>query len=251
MLLVDERIGSRDLLGPLNRYGVPADLAHLDFGDFAFIGKGIDGADVFIGIELKESRDVVSSMLGGRFAGHQLYGLAMDEHKIYDRAWLLTEGMWKQSDDGVLLHYTWDSATKKRGWFPVQVGTRAIMYNDLESWILTQTIRGGLSYWHCQTRQDTIRFIATLYHWWVDKELQQHRSHQAIYLPPPDKVMMSPPSEMLKMLAGIDGVGWDKGRAIENHFGKWGRFNDATLKQLIEVPGVGKVIAKHIREVLA
>lgn len=240
VMLVDERVGSKDLLGPLCRYGVPAELTHLDFGDFAFIGKGLEGADVFIGIELKETRDLVSSMYSQRFAGHQAIGL----QSTYNQIWLLTEGIWRADDSGVMEHMA-------KGWRQVMVGTRRVMLNDLESWILSQVTAFGFKYWHSPTRVDTIRFLSVLYRWWTAKELQEHRSHQAIYLPPPDRVMMSEPSEMLRMLSGIDGVGWDKGRAIEDHFGTWGRLHNASMKELMKVPGVGKVIATHIREVLS
>lgn len=245
MLIVDERIGSRDLLAPLQRYGVPAELGHLDYGDFGFIGKGIDGADVFIGVELKESRDIVKSMQSGRFAGHQLLGLACGEHKMYDRAWLVTEGIWRAGAGGVLEHFA-------KGWRTVNAGTRSLMLNDLESWILTQMIRGGLSYWHCSTRADTIRFLSVLYHWWTDKELQEHRSHQQIYLPPPDRVMMSPPSTFLKMVSCIDGVGWEKGRALEQHCnGDWDTLRSQAIQgALLGVPGIGKVLSLNIRKAL-
>jgi hypothetical protein len=251
MMIVDERIGSRDLLGPLQRFGVPADLGRLDYGDFAFVGKGLHGADVIVGVELKESRDIVKSMQSGRFAGHQLLGLASGEYKMYDRAWLVTEGIWRADDGGVLQHFA-------RGWHKVSVGARPVMLNDLETWILTQVIRGGMTHWHCSTREDTIRFLSVLYHWWTDKELQEHRSHQQIYLPPPDRVMMTEPSTFLKMVSCIEGVGWEKGKALEAHFtnpvtkhGDWELMRIAALSNgLTAVPGIGKKLAGNIRTAL-
>lgn len=252
MMIVDERIGSRDLLTPLQRFGVPADLGRLEYGDFAFVGKGLQGADVIIGIELKESRDIVKSMQSGRFAGHQLLGLAASATPMYDRAWLVTEGIWRAGEGGVLEHFA-------RGWHKVSVGARPVMLNDLESWILTQTIRGGMSHWHCATRQDTIRFLSVLYRWWTEKELQEHRSHEAIYLPAPDRVMMTPPSTFLKMVSCIEGVGWEKGRALETQYrdpetgeGDWDAMRTASISgRLTDVPGIGKKIAGNIRKALA
>src|SRR5689334_15702242 len=100
MLLVDPRIGSRDLLLPLQRFGVPAELSpvNMDAGDFAFVGRGVNDAALTVGIELKETVDLVQSLRSGRFAGHQLPGLL----RTYDRAWLLTEGMWRVGESGLL-----------------------------------------------------------------------------------------------------------------------------------------------------
>jgi ERCC4-type nuclease len=236
MLLVDERIGSKDLLKPLQMAGVAADLAHLEYGDFAFVGRGLNDQDIFIGIELKETKDLIASLRSGRFAGHQLPGLV----QTYDRAWLLTEGIWRATPDGVL-------ELMQGGWRTVSVGRHPIMASDLESWLLTQIVRGGVNYWHSPTRRDTIRFIATLYRWWTAKELSEHRGHEAIYLPSPDRATFIEPSTERKMLACIPKVGWDKSGALEQHFGgSVRRVLAATSDELTQVPGIGKTIANTI-----
>lgn len=237
MLLVDDRIGSKDLLTPLQRLGVPCELQHLDFADFAFIGRGIQGADVFIGVELKETRDLISSMRSSRFAGHQLPGLITN----YDRAWLLTEGIWRTGDEGVL-------EIMQGGWKTVSLGRQPIMTADLDSWILTQVIRGGIAHHHAATRRDTLRFLSTLYHWWTDKTLEEHRSHQAIYLPPPDRASLVEPSAFVKGIIGlVQDVGWTRAQAIETACGGSVRkLSTMSAKELQGIPGVGKTIAQKI-----
>lgn len=237
MLLVDERIGSRDLLEPLRRLGVECDLQHLDFADFAFLGRGINGADVTIGVELKETRDLISSMRSSRFAGHQLPGLIT----TYDRAWLLTEGIWRTGDEGVL-------EIMQGGWRTVSLGRQPVMASDLDSWILTQVIRGGIAHHHAATRKDTLRFLSTLFSWWTRKDLEEHRSHQAIYLPPPDRASLIEPSNFVKGMVGLVGdVGWTRATAIETACnGSIRKLSAMSATELRQIPGVGKTIAQKI-----
>jgi ERCC4-type nuclease len=248
MLLVDERIGSKDLLIPLQQAGVPCELQHLDFGDFGFIGRGLEGADVFIGVELKETRDLIGSLYGDRFTGHQLPGLL----NMYDRVWLLTEGIWRAGAGGVLESFT-------RGWNPVKIGARAIIASDLESWLLSQIIRGGIGHWHSSTRSDTIRFLSVLYHWWTDKSLEDHRAHRAIYTAPPDRASFVEPSPFVKaVVSAVPGLGWDKAHALEDiclneqtRKGSLNRLGDLSARELQSVPGIGPTLAGRITKVLA
>ncbi len=250
MLLVDNRIGSKDLLVPLQEAGVPCELQHLDFADFAFIGKGLNGIDAFVGVELKrygtdEGRsDLLRSMMSKRFAGHQLIGL---RQTYGDDAWLLTEGIHRKGHEGNL------EILCGREWKPATIGRRYIMSSTVDSWILSQMIRGGVSHWHAPTRHDTIHFLSVLYRWWTDKELQEHRSHQAVYLPRPDRAMLIEPSHFLKSLVGlIDGLGWSKALAIEELCGGSLRvLSGMTVQDLQTIPGVGKVLASRILAALA
>lgn len=242
MLLVDERIGSKDLLAPLQKAGIPCELQHLEYGDVAFVGRGIRDADVCIGVELKETRDLIACMRGARFAGHQLPGLI----HTYDRAWLVTEGIWRASAEGVL-------EIMAGGWKTVSLGKQPIMAADLEAWLLTQIVRGGINYWHCPTRRDTIRFLSSLYHWWTHKSLEEHRSHQAIYLPPPDRASLIEPSPFVKaIVALVDGVGWDRATALEDICtdssgkGSLRKLGRQTVKDLQTVEGIGKKTAEKI-----
>lgn len=241
MLFVDPRIGSEDLLTPLQRYGVPAVMhpVNMPAGDFAFIGRGLQDVDYYIGVELKETRDIVSCLFSGRYTAEQVPKL----QRQYDRVWLLTEGIWRAGDGGVL-------EVMNRGWKEVKIGTKRIMASDLDAWILTQSIRGGFHHHHCATRTDTIRFLATLYHWWTDKTLDEHRSHQAIYIQPPDRVQMVEPPMKLKMASCLPNVGWEKATALIDagyHFALMGPDGQpATTRQLTDVDGVGKVIATKI-----
>lgn len=238
MLLVDDRIGSKDLLQPLERQGVPCDLARLDFGDCAFIGRGLNDADVYIGVELKELTDLVASMVSGRFTGHQLPGL----QRMYDRSWLLVEGAYRAGESGILEHW------RPGGWQPIAKGSKRFMACDLEAWLLSQAIRGGMMLWRAQTRRDTIRFLSTLYGWWTRKSLDEHRAHQAIYQPPPDRALLMEPSTFVKMAAAIPGVGWDRALKLETACnGSFQTLGHLSVKELQQVDGIGRITAENIR----
>lgn len=240
MMHVDSRVGSVDLLGPLTRFGVPCELSHLAFGDIAFVGRGMHDAPVCIGVELKETQDLISSLQTKRFVGKQLRGLV----ETYDRAWLLTEGTWRDTPDGVLMTLT------DFGWHSATSGNRQpVMTRDIEKQLLTITIRGGISHWHCQTRRDTVRFLSALYHWWTDKSMEDHRSHEAIYHPPPDHVQMVKPSQFVTTVSTFPHVGWEKSRAAEVAFGGSIRNAvNASATDWARVPGIGKRIANQVVE---
>jgi hypothetical protein len=125
--------------------------------------------------------------------------------------------------------------------------------------LLTITTRGGISYRHCSTTRDTVRFIATLYHWWTAKSLGEHRSHEAIYLPPPDRAVFIEPSAFTKMIyAGVKGLGYDKALAVEMYFGgpdvpdgtKFERLWTATKKELSTIAGIGTTLADRLYSTL-
>ncbi len=90
MILVDSRIGSKDLIKPL---GSISKLAVLEFADAMFVGGGEGNKPVFVGIEIKKIKDALSCIMSGRFAGHQLVGLV----KEYDVRYLIIEG-WYRAD---------------------------------------------------------------------------------------------------------------------------------------------------------
>lgn len=243
-MFVDPRQGSEDLLLPLQRFGVPAEMApgQLEAGDFAFVGRGINDETVFVGVELKETQDVVSCLYSGRFTSEQLPKL----QRIYGHhVWLLTEGIWRSGNGGVLEHF------RAGKWQAVRIGAKAIMYRDLQSWILTQTIRGGFHYQHCSTRGDTISFLSVLFHWWTDKSLDEHRSHQAIYIAPPNRAMLKEPSEFHKMMSCLPKIGWEKGKTLADYCGEdMDLLMDASEKDLTNLDGIGKTLAHRVHKFL-
>ena len=60
----------------------------------------------------------------------------------------------------------------------------------------------------------------------------------------------SEPSTLWKMVKEIDGVGWKKGEEIAKNYGSMLALASSSEKDLQQVPGIGKKLAKTILKVL-
>lgn len=221
MLLVDRRVGSKDLLSPLRYAGHEAELVELEFADVAFSGLGAKGASVDIGIELKTLNDLVGSLRSGRLAGHQLPGLRAK----YEHAWLVVEGLWRSNDRGFVVTYQ----GKSRGWVPLHGKMTA---SEMEKQLLTLELCGGLHVRYTNSRADTVRFVSTLYRWWTDVAQDQHTSHLAVHQPP----TLVPISTFRKAVCQFPGIGLALSKAVEVFFS--GSFKRAVLADAKEWAGI-------------
>ncbi len=204
MILVDRRVGSKELLQPLLAAGMMVTLTELEFGDVAFQGFGPKGTTLDIGVELKTIGDCVSSLTSGRLAGHQLPGL----RAAYEHTWVLVEGNWRHDDHGQLVTYQ----GKRRGWKPIPGRMSA---TELEKQLLTLELCGGVHVRHTNSRSDTLRFLCSLYRWWTDKAVDAHTSHLAVHTPPA-LVAVSPFRQAVMRWPGL---GLKASLAVERHFG--------------------------------
>jgi ERCC4-type nuclease len=202
MLLVDDRAGSNDLVVPLQRLGLPAELSRLEYGDLAFVGRGEGKTTVDIGIEFKKLAELITSIRDGRFAGHQLPGMNL----TYTHYWLLIEGAWKSNTKGEII------VPHRHGWHPIQTGMTASAFNKH---ILTFELCGGCHVHFTNTRVDTHRFICSLYRWWTDVAMDAHTSHLAVHTP----VGLIPLSPFRQAICSWPGIGRKTSKAIETHFG--------------------------------
>lgn len=209
MILIDSRIGSRDLLPILLKTGLPAQLTELESADIAFIGRGIKGAPLHIGVELKRldsgSTDLLQSLQSGRLSGEQLPKM-LGRDGAYDLGWLLVEGTWQHDDAGQIM------TARKRGWVSVRGGIPA---TELEKRMLTLELCGGLHVRYTNGRADSVRFLSALYHWFTDQDIDQHSSHLAVYQP----ATLVHLSKFRKAVSAWPGIGLHVSLAVEQHFG--------------------------------
>ena len=251
MINIDPRAGSGDLLRYLANTGVPAQLAHLEFGDVAFLGTGPGDIPVSVGVEVKTVGDILNCIETGRFAGHQLPGLVTS----YQDPWLLMEGGIRcEMSTGVL-----QLRGPKGQWFSALAGRRSFMYRALDLWLLTMTVKGGIRFRQTQDRLETAQFIRDLYSWWT-QGWTSHRSHLAQNTGRAggpgsgngfqDTALLIRPSLLRRLAAELSGVGWEKSRHIEAHFVTIDRMLAATERDWREVEGVGKVMAAKIHKEL-
>ncbi len=236
MLMLDPRVGSGDLDPVLRSYGVPVTITTLDFADCAFIGNGPEGRPVPVGIELKKLNDILSCITTGRFSGHQLPGLV----QTYDEVWLIIEGIYRANPhDGVLEVFAGMS------WRAVALGSRRWQYRDLESFLTTVEVRGGIRLRRTADRLETARVVAALYGWWM-KEYDDHHAHLMMNRAHRDTALLTPPSLKHEVASCLPGLGYMKAGCVAGAFSTVRDIINASEKQLMSVPGVGKVLATRI-----
>lgn len=205
-MLVDAATGSNELAAPLAKLGLPVEVCHLDFGDIAFMGRGEHGAPLYVGIEYKKVGELVGSLTTKRFQGHQLPGLAVG----FDRRYLLVEGVWTHNERGQVVV---PSKFKSHEWMVMKGAPLAVTF-ELETFNITT--RGGCEVHPVNTRKDTLRWLLTCYRYWTDKDLDEHKSHLAIYTPDMDKGLLTPPSDFraaVKVL--LPGIGYKASGIVE------------------------------------
>lgn len=251
MLLLDPRTGSGDLAPHLRALGLPTELVQLEYGDCAFMGTGVGGAPMLVGVEIKKLSDILQCIETGRFSGHQLPGLVA----TYDYAVLLIEGIYRANPhDGIL------QIMQGKEWRAASFGRRSWMYRDFVKFLLTQAIRGGITVWQTSSREETARYISALYGWWQDG-IESHESHLAmdrtLQLSLKGQAMKEQGVSLLaervnvpfirRVAAELPGVGVEKSQRVVEHFeGSLTRMMCAGEKEWQEIDGIGPKTAKRI-----
>lgn len=237
-LQLDDRTGSGDLFPLLRSLGVPCILTRLNYGDAAFIGNGPDGCPMPIGVEIKTISDILKCIGDGRFAGHQLPGLVSE----YDYYWLVTEGVYRADPDtGILQHYS------RGGWKESTIGSRRYMYRELEQWLLTMSIRGGVRVHRTSSRNETASFLRHLYSWWTAKDWSDHRSHLVAHSSfTPDTALLVRPSLSRMVAKELPGIGWERAEAVAKAFPTVVEMAVAEVDDWEHIPGIGKKTAEKV-----
>lgn len=239
MILIDPRVGSKDLYPPLKSFRYPVKLSPLEYGDVAFTGRGPDERPVLVGVEVKKIGDVLSCIQDGRFAGHQLPGL-QQSFEVY---WLLVEGLTRAGKGGLEIHGS-------RGWYEPQ--GRRMSYAAFIHWMLTMEIRGGCRIARTADRAETVAWVASLYTWWTEKKWDKHESVHAIHDDPgelkPYMVALLRPTKRQMIAAKL--LGAKTGLEALKHFGCITNMVLATEKEWMEVKGVGRERAREAMRLL-
>lgn len=226
-LLIANDTGSKELIAPLQKLGLPAEPANLDFGDIVFMGRGERGAKLWIGIELKTITEFAQSMVSKRFQGHQLLGM-VDPEAGFDRRYLLLEGDFHSNAAGQAVVYRGGARGVRSR--PIHGASNAVAF---EQEIINIQTRGGFWVKETTSRQNTLRFIQACYRYWTDKDLDQHKSHMAMYAPDLDKGLLTPPSDFRKALTVLlPNIGFTVSAAVERYV-QWGCIPNAGLRALL------------------
>lgn len=233
--MVDPRAGSKELIEPLRAAGLPVEETTLQFGDVAWVGRGENNQTIACGLEHKKLPDLVQSLATDRLAGHQLTGML----KTYERCYLVIEGEWDTDDNGRVI-----VPSKFRKMKAPLKG--APLSSVLESRVWTLEHRGGLRVRWTRNQKETIRHVSTLYRCWVDRALDQHSSHLAVYAADLDRTLLEPISLKRQIASQLPGIGYKKSRAVDEHFPSLWAMVNASETDWADVEGVGTTLAKKL-----
>jgi ERCC4-type nuclease len=153
MVLVDQRTGSIELVPFLEREGLTARITSLQFGDFAFDGRGPGERLIAVGIERKRIRDLLNSIRNGRFAGHQSIGL----RSCYECIFLIVEGILRPHPQSGLLE-----ELRGRSWVVCSEGQESWTYRALEAFLTTQELMAGIHVRRTRDEAETAAMVAHL-----------------------------------------------------------------------------------------
>lgn len=171
MIFVDKAVGSADLEPMLRKTGVPVELAWIGTADVEFMGRGVNGDPVLIGIEVKRLTELTGDW--DRFAGVQVPKM---QAPTYAHRWLIYEGEWtKDKRSGLLTRWA-----GKRGRKPLHGQANALA---LRKKLLTLEMCAGFHKERTYDRAETVEAIVALYRFWTDDDLDKHKSHIVNYQP--------------------------------------------------------------------
>lgn len=235
MILVDPRIGSKDLLPILKRLGVPCEMTTLEFGDACFEGRGPEGT-ICVGIERKNLHDMLNSIEDNRYSGHQRIGMK----QMYQVSVLMIEGHWKPHDpQGVLM----EGFSGGSAWGYCRPRGQRQMYSKLYRYLMSVSL-SGVMVSYSRDAFHTAYNIAEWFHYF-QKSWGQHTSLkeiQKIAIP----TLNHKPSLTRKWANDLDGIGTKLSEDAEKLFKTPLALATADEMQWLRIPGVGVKSAQQI-----
>lgn len=244
MISIDDRAGSRDLIAPLKKIAkCEVKKCRLTSADAAW--KGVDGKTY--GVEVKHLNDVIQCIQNGRFVT-QLRAMQQE----YDVYYLLIVDEFR-STATMELEFKKKFGRVAAHWFhPYTNGREAVTYVGLINWITTMMHGAGCYYDHVADNDQAAAWIYAKYMW------SQKKKHKSLDVfdtsrPPARKkgkvTFVGSPNRIAKMVnAMVDGIGWDKAKAISYHFDSPRAFMRAKPGELLKIPGIGPKLVKKIVE---
>lgn len=238
MIIVDERMGSKDLIPYL-----PPEITkkmRLEAGDVAFFGHGPDGPFTFpVGIEHKTVGDAINSFQTKRFVGEQYPKMA----DLYRRIYFMIEGEYREGPDGKLVVPDWSTGKLKwvsHGW--------QTTFRQFDNWQNSLTETGKVIFKRSLNKSESACQIVDLFYMWT-KDYSTHSSLFAF-----DKSQQPPqiskPTLTRLIAAQIPGIGWELSKRADDTFASPINLVNATEEQWQKVPGIGPQKAKKIVSVL-
>lgn len=246
MIQVDPRAGSAQMAPLLRKLGMDVELVQMPFGDVSWIGYGPNGAPVSCTAELKSIEDVVACIYSGRFAGHQLPGLIAS----YDYVWLLIVNEYRaRQRDGVLEYYK-PGRNGGHYWSESCGRQRLVMWRDVESWLMTCQIMGGIRIHQEPDYEHAACWIKMASNWFSRDD---HKSHKVVYGSKElfaDRALLTKPSLARRVAAQLPHVGEVRSAAVAARFHTVEAMVNASESDWRNVDGLGKETARKVYNII-
>lgn len=234
MILIDQRVGSKELLPYIKALSIPCELTHLEYGDVAFNGKGPKG-EIAIGVERKTLHDVLACIEDARYSAHQRPGMI----QMYDKSFLLIEGHWRQHEGGWLM----EGFSGGTNWGYCKTGSSRVMYSKLYRYLLSVSM-SGVTVLHSRDLAQTAYNIGECYHWF-SKKWENHTSLleiQKLAIPAMDMQA----SLVRKAAAQITDVGAKFSLHAEKIFKNLHKLGNSSEQDWLKIPRLGIGTAQQI-----
>lgn len=210
--------------------------------DVVFYGVDNGGVPAMIGVEVKKPQDMADSAVrSGRLV--QQFRNAQDFGCTH--LFVVFQGKIRADPrTGLLQELRWDGATRKMCW--TTVDNPQCTYGQLDNFLNTLMIQGGILVKRTDDIAETARAIVDLYHWW-QRAPEEHQSldrfHQPVFLGGQVPLFR-------RVIKEADGVGWTRSLDFLNFFADKG----LTVPEILSLPaaefkkvkGIGPVIAKQV-----
>lgn len=122
------------------------------------------------------------------------------------------------------------------------------MYRDLEHWLATVEIKGGMHIKRAFDKRESAEVIMGLYTWW-QKEWEDHKSLEA-FDTSGTPTLLRKPILLRRIAAELADIGWKKSAKVEEHFDSVRQMMEAGPSEWMSIEGIGKTItARVVREI--
>lgn len=234
MILVDSRVGSKEMLPWLQRMGAKAELSSLEFGDACFEGNGREGR-ICIGVERKTMGDMLNCIDDARYAAHQRPGML----SMYNKSILIVEGVWKpETATGYLME-----CVAQLTWRPFRQRSQMTRYSKLFRYLLTIQF-SGVGVIMSRDLEQTAYNITEIYAYF-QKRWDDHTSLLEVQkLNIPD--MRGKPTLVRRWASDLEGIGVKHSMDVEKEFKTAYALATADETQLVRIPGIGVKLAQSI-----
>ena len=238
MILVDSRIGSKELLPLIQRQGVKAELTQLPFGDFAFEGHGPEGT-IAVGIERKTLHEMLARIEDSHYSAHQKVGMA----QLYNVSILALEGMWQCGTSPELGGMLVQGFNGGASWGPCKYRAMATRYSKLFRYLLSLSLSKVTVLLSANPEQTAINVVECFHYF--QKDWSSHTSMletETLNLPS----LTGKPSLVRRWAADLEGIGVKHSTAAEQRFRVPIILAAADVEDWASIPGIGGKTAQSI-----